>query len=127
MKQILQNLKTGEVEVAEVPVPTLRSGFLQVRAAASLISPGTERLTVEAGQKSLLNRALEQPQLVKQVIDRALAEGVLNTVDSVRSKLGSLTALGYSAAGTVMGVDDVSDFRVGDRVACAETTRQRGG
>lgn len=120
MKQIVQNLKTGEIAVANVPAPVVRPGFLLVRTAASLISAGTERLTVEAGQKSLIGRALEQPELVKQVIQRARSEGALNTLGSVRSKLGALVALGYSAAGTVIGVgDDVADFRAGDRVACA--------
>ncbi len=120
MKQVLQNLKTGEVSVSDVPVPSVRRGFVLVRTAASLISAGTERLTVEAGQKSLISRAVEQPALVKQVIQKARHEGVLNTVDAVLSKLGSMNALGYSAAGTVIEVGDrVSEFRVGDRVACA--------
>ena len=88
MKQVLQNLKTGAVTVKDVPVPSARAGFLVVRTAASLISAGTERLTVEAGQKSLLGRAVEQPALVKQVIQRAVSEGVANTVEAVRSKLG---------------------------------------
>src|ERR1043166_6005620 len=121
MKQIVQNLKTGVVEVTDVPVPANRPGFVLVRTVSSLISAGTERLAVEAGQKTLISRALEQPQLVKQVIDRARTQGVLATVDSVRSKLGSLVALGYSAAGTVIGVQQTSDFRTGDRVACAGT------
>lgn len=120
MKQVLQNLGTGEVSISDVPVPTARPGFLLVRTAASLISAGTERLTVEAGQKSLLTRAIEQPALVKQVIQIARTEGVLNTVDAVRSKLDSAIALGYSAAGTIIGVGEgVTNFRPGARVACA--------
>jgi len=120
MKQVLQNLKTGEVAVTDVPVPAVRPGFLLVRTAASLISAGTERLTVEAGQKTLISRAVEQPALVKQVIQKARTEGVLNTVEAVRSKLGSMNPLGYSAAGTVMQVGaGVTNFREGDRVACA--------
>src|SRR5712664_3318897 len=120
MKQVLQNLKTGDVSVTDVPVPSVRSGFVLVRTAASLISAGTERLTVEAGQKSLIGRALEQPALVKQLIQKAKNEGILNTVDAVRSKLASLTALGYSAAGRVIEVGEgVSEFHEGDRVACA--------
>ena len=120
MKQIVQNLRTGDVNVADVPAPVARPGFVLVRTAASLISAGTERLTVETGQKSLIGRAVEQPALVKQVIQKARNQGVLNTLDAVRSKLGSLVALGYSAAGTVIGIDDETvDFRVGDRIACA--------
>jgi predicted dehydrogenase/threonine dehydrogenase-like Zn-dependent dehydrogenase len=120
VKQILQNLKTGAVTVTDVPAPVVRPGFVVVRTAASLISAGTERMTVEAGQKSLVGRAFDQPALVKQVIQKARTEGVLNTIDAVRSKLDSRIALGYSAAGTVIGAGEgVDGFRPGDRVACA--------
>src|SRR5262245_35862432 len=120
MKQILQNAKTGAVAVADVPAPLAQPGFVLVRTSASLISAGTERLTVEAGQKNLVSRAIEQPALVKKVLDKARNEGVVATLDAVRSKLGSLTALGYSAAGIISTVGEgVSDLRVGDRVACA--------
>jgi polar amino acid transport system substrate-binding protein len=120
MKQILQSAKTGAVAVADVPVPVAQPGFVLVRTSASLISAGTERLTVEAGQKNLVSRAIEQPALVKKVLDKARNEGVVATIDAVRSKLGSLTALGYSAAGIISTVGEgVSDLRVGDPVACA--------
>jgi polar amino acid transport system substrate-binding protein len=120
LKQILQNLKTGAVMVTDVPAPAARPGFVTVRTAASLISAGTERMTVETGQKSLMGRAFEQPALVKQVIQKARTEGVLNTIDAVRSKLESLVALGYSAAGTVLEVGaGITEFHPGDRVACA--------
>jgi len=120
VKQVLQNLKSGTVTVMDVPAPVARPGFVLVRTAASLISAGTERMTVEAGQKSLIGRAVEQPALVKQVIQRARSEGVANTFDAVRSKLASLVALGYSAAGKVIEVGEgVTEFRPGDRVACA--------
>src|SRR5258708_8622249 len=120
MKQVLQNQKTGDVKATDVPAPVARRGFVLVRTAASLISAGTERATVEAGQKGLLARAVQQPHLVSQVIQKAKSEGILNTVEAVRSKLGSLVALGYSAAGTVIEVsNDVSNFHIGDRVACA--------
>src|SRR5947207_13484740 len=111
MKQVLQNRKNGAVSVADVPMPACRPGFVLGRTAASLISAGTERATVEAGQKSLLARAVQQPHLVSQVIQKAKTEGILNTVEAVRSKLGSLIALGYSAAGTVIQVGhDVCNF-----------------
>ena len=120
MKQILKNAKTGVVAVGDVPAPIAQPGFVLVRTSASLISAGTERLTVEAGQRNLVSRAIEQPALVKKVLDRARNEGVVATFDAVRSKLGSLTALGYSAAGTIAAAGEgVTDLRVGDRVACA--------
>src|SRR4051812_29776294 len=120
MKQVLQNNKTGRMAVTDVPVPVVQKGRVLVRAAASLISAGTERMAVDEGKKSLLERARERPELVKQVLERAKSEGVIKTFNAVRSKLGSSTALGYSAAGIVLEVgEDVTEFRAGDRVACA--------
>lgn len=120
MKQVLQNLKTGEMAVAEVPAPVVQRGRVLVRTAASLISAGTERMAVDEGKKSLLDKARERPELVKQVIQKARSEGIVKTVNAVMTKLGSSSALGYSAAGIVVGVgEDVTEFRPGMRVACA--------
>ncbi len=120
MKQVLQNLKTGQMAVADVPSPVVQRGRVLVRTAASLISAGTERRVVDEGKKSLLDKARERPELVKQVLQRARNEGVVNTVNAVLTKLGSSSALGYSAAGIVIGVgEDVTEFRPGMRVACA--------
>ncbi len=120
MKQILQNRRTGEIEVADVPAPALQPGRVLVRAAASLISAGTERAAVGQNQRGLLGRALEQPELVGKTIRKAIDEGVASAVGAVRAKLDSAMALGYSAAGIVVEVGEgVSEFRVGDRVACA--------
>src|SRR5687767_1533842 len=120
MKQILQNNKTGRMAVMDVPTPVVQQGRVLVRAAASLISAGTERMAVEEGKKGLIERARERPELVRQVIEKAKNEGLVKTFNAVRSKLGSSTALGYSAAGIVLNVgDDVTEFRAGDRVACA--------
>jgi polar amino acid transport system substrate-binding protein len=120
MKQVIQDLRTRELKVADVPPPVAQRGRVLVRTVASLISAGTERSTVEMGNRSLLGKARERPDLVKQVIQKAQSEGVVNTLNAVRAKLGSVTALGYSASGIVIGAgDDVTEFRVGDRVACA--------
>lgn len=103
-----------------MPPPVAQRGRVVVRTARSLISAGTERMTVDQGKKSLLERARENPALVKQVVQRAKDEGLVNTFNAVRSKLGSFTALGYSASGIVTAVgEDVTEFRAGDRVACA--------
>lgn len=113
-------MKTGQMAVADVPVPAVQRGRVLVRTAASLISAGTERMVVDEGKKSLLDKARERPELVKQVIQRARNEGIVNTVNAVLTKLGSSTALGYSAAGIVMSVgEDVTELRPGMRVACA--------
>ena len=120
MKQILQNYKTGELTVADVPAPVAQRGRVLVRAARSLISAGTERAAVELGQKSLVGKAKERPDLVRQVIRKARQDGLANTVNAVRAKLDASNALGYSAAGVVVEVGEgVTEFRAGDRVACA--------
>lgn len=122
MKQLLQNLKTGEGLVADVPAPVAQPGRVLVRAAASLVSAGTERAFVELGRKSLLGKAKERPDLVGKVLEKVKSEGLLSTLQSVREKLDESHALGYSAAGTVVEVGEgVNEFRAGDRVACAGT------
>ena len=120
MKQVLQNRKTGRPFVGEVPVPALQKGRVLVRTVASLISAGTERAAVELVSKGLVQEARQRPDLVKAVVAKVKNEGILNTFASVRDKLSASQALGYSAAGIVAAVaDDVPEFQVGDRVACA--------
>lgn len=120
MKQVLQNRKLGKAAVMDVPMPVLQRGRVLVRTATSLISAGTERAAVETVQKGLLTEARERPDLVRTVVNKARTEGLLNTLGKVREKLGTSQTLGYSAAGTVIEVAaDVSEFRAGDRVACA--------
>ncbi len=118
MFQALQHLKTGEIEVKDVPAPALRPGWIVVATQASLISAGTERTSVEKAKSSLIERARKQPDDVKQVLDMAKREGMLNTFHKVMNKLDSYRALGYSTAGVVVesGCDE---FAPGDRVACA--------
>src|SRR5678815_2556363 len=120
MKQVLQNRKTGRPFVGEVPAPALQKGRVLVRTVASLISAGTERAAVELVSKGLVQEARQRPDLVKAVVAKVKSEGLLNTFASVRDKMAASQALGYSAAGIVAAVaEDVSEFQVGDRVACA--------
>lgn len=120
MKQVLQNRKTGKPFVGEVPVPALQRGRVLVRTVASLISAGTERASVELVSKGLLQEARQRPDLVKAVVTKVRTEGLLNTFASVRDKMAASQSLGYSAAGIVAEVgSDVTEFHVGDRVACA--------
>jgi predicted dehydrogenase/threonine dehydrogenase-like Zn-dependent dehydrogenase len=120
LKQLLQNLKTGEGSVADVPAPIVQRGRVLVRTAASLVSAGTERAFIELGRKNLVGKATERPDLVRKVVEKVRSEGLLNTLNAVREKLDESHALGYSAAGTVIEVGEgVTEFRSGDRVACA--------
>ena len=120
MKQVLQNLKTGQTEVADVPVPKIRKGCVLVKTAASLVSAGTERNLVAFAEKNLVGKAQSRPDLVKQVIDKARREGLLTTFESAMNRLDQPLVLGYSSAGTITEVaDDIRDFKPGDRVACA--------
>ena len=118
MKQILQNFKTGEIMIEEVPVPICRPGGILIKTAYSLISAGTERGTVEMGQANLVGKAKKRPDLVKQVIDNVRREGLQATINKVTSRLDTWKALGYSCSGVVVE-SKTGDFKVGDRVACA--------
>lgn len=120
MQQITQNYKTGALNLEEVPQPALKSTGVLVRTHCSLISAGTERMKIDLANKSYLGKAKAKPEQVKQVVDTLKKEGFLNTYRKVMGKLDSLTPLGYSCAGEVIAVgEQVSEFRVGDLVACA--------
>ena len=120
MKQLLQNMKTGEAYVADVPVPRPGQGTALVKTAASLVSAGTERMVVEFAKQSLVGKAKSRPDLVRQVLNKARNEGLLTTVDAAMNKLDQPMALGYSSAGTILQTGPgLHGFRIGDRVACA--------
>jgi predicted dehydrogenase/threonine dehydrogenase-like Zn-dependent dehydrogenase len=120
MKQLIQNLSNGKVDVLDVPSPRVAPGGILVRTRASLVSAGTERMVATFAQANLLEKARSRPDLVRQTIEKAKRDGVLDTLDAVRNRLDQPMPLGYSAAGEVLEVGaDVTELRVGDRVACA--------
>ncbi len=120
MKQLLQNLRARAPHLAELPVPTPQSGTVLVRTAASLVSAGTERTLVEFAGKSLLGKARSRPDLLRQVLDKARREGLLNAAQASFGRLNEPMPLGYSSAGVVVELGEgVQGFRVGQRVACA--------
>ena len=119
MKQVIQDFKTGDLFIDDVPIPSISSGFVLVRNHYSLISAGTERSTVSTGKASLLGKARQRPDLVKQVLDTFKKEGFAETFKRVRTKLQTFKELGYSSAGTVlMSMDTNGAFKPGDRVTC---------
>ena len=120
MKQVLQPYGGERLVVADVPAPGIQPGALLVANRASLISSGTERSSVSLAQKSLASKAAARPDLVRKVLDTARRDGVAETLQIVRGRLAADAALGYSAAGQVIGVGSgVAGFAVGARVACA--------
>jgi predicted dehydrogenase/threonine dehydrogenase-like Zn-dependent dehydrogenase len=120
MKQLLQNIRTGKATIEDVPVPAPREGQALVRVQASLVSAGTERMVVEFAEKSLVGKARSRPDLVKQVLDKARREGLVNTAQAAFNRLDQPMALGYSSAGTIVTLGkNMQGFKVGQRVACA--------
>jgi len=117
MKQILQHLKTGQMELAEVPCPQVGRGQVLIQTKASLISAGTERMLIEFSKANLIQKARQQPDRVKQVLDKIKTDGVMPTLEAVFRKLDEPLPLGYCNAGVVLEVGpSVADLQVGDRV-----------
>jgi predicted dehydrogenase/threonine dehydrogenase-like Zn-dependent dehydrogenase len=118
VKQIIQHLKSGQTELAEIPAPALRGKQLLIRTLQSLVSAGTERMLVEFGRANLLDKARQQPERVGMVLDKVKTDGLLPTIEAVRNKLDQPLAMGYCNVGTVMAAGEgVGGFEVGDRVA----------
>ena len=106
MKQLLQNMGTGEVAVEEVPVPARGAGGLLVATRYSVISAGTERAILEIGRSSLIGKARARPDLARKVVESARTEGVRTTYQKVRGRLGEPTALGYSLALSLIHISE---------------------
>lgn len=115
MKQLLQDLKKGDTYLEEIPTPQPVKGQVLIRNSCSLVSVGTEKMLISFGKANLLDKARQQPDKVRQVLDKVKTDGLLQTVDAVRSKLNQPLPLGYSASGTVINGGGTS-FKEGDRV-----------
>ena len=118
MKQIIQDLKSGATILEEVPVPQVKSGCVLIRTTRSLVSLGTERMLVEFGKANLIDKAKQQPDKVKQTLDKIRTDGLTATLNAVKNKLDQPLPLGYCNVGQVVAVGKgVTEFAVGDRVA----------
>ncbi|NCX96033.1 MAG: dehydrogenase [Chitinophagia bacterium] len=118
MKQIIQSFKTGETVLETVPAPEVKRGAVLIQTTRSLVSLGTERMLVEFGKASLLQKAKQQPDKVKQVLDKIKTDGLMPTINAVFNKLGQPLPLGYCNVGRVIAVGEgVTEFKIGDRVA----------
>lgn len=119
MKQIVQDYRTGRIELVEVPVPALRAGGALIRTAWSLVSAGTERQTLALARRSLLGKALSRPDLVRQVVQKARLEGVGEAYRQALARLDAPGPLGYSSSGVVLELGPGTEgLAVGDPVAC---------
>ncbi len=119
MKQLIQSFKTGELGLFEVPSPVCEKNGALVQTTVSLVSAGTEKMLVDFAKKSMLAKAKDRPDLVKQVVDKMKKEGIRNTLEKVFTKLDTPIPLGYSLAGRVVQVgEELSGINIGDRVAC---------
>jgi threonine dehydrogenase-like Zn-dependent dehydrogenase len=117
MKQILQSFKTGKTILEDFPVPNVGKGSVLVQTTHSLVSLGTERILVEFGKASLIEKVHQQPAKVKQVLDKIKTDNLLPTMETVFNKLGQPLSLGYCNVGEVIAVgNSVTEFSIGDRV-----------
>jgi predicted dehydrogenase/threonine dehydrogenase-like Zn-dependent dehydrogenase len=117
VKQLLQSLKDGTTEIAEVPCPQVRRGQLLIASSRSLVSAGTERMLVDFGKAGILGKMRQQPDKVRMVLDKIRTDGLMPTIESVLNKLDQPLPMGYCNAGVVAAVGDgVTGFERGDRV-----------
>ena len=118
MKQILQDLSNGDTGVADVPCPRTSRGMLLIASRRTLVSAGTERMLVDFGKANLIDKARQQPDKVRMVLDKVRTDGLAPTVEAVRNKLDQPLPMGYCNVGLVQEVGEgVSGFAIRDRVA----------
>ena len=115
MKQVLQNLKTGDTILEDVPCPSLGAGSVLIQTTSTLVSAGTERMLVDFGKGNLIQKARSQPDKVKQVLEKVQTDGLMPTIDAVKNKLDTPLPLGYCNVGRVLE-SRTDAFSIGQRV-----------
>jgi predicted dehydrogenase/threonine dehydrogenase-like Zn-dependent dehydrogenase len=117
MKQIVQNLKNGETLLIDVPVPEVKKGHVLIKTSKTLVSVGTEKMLVEFSKANLITKVKQQPEKVKQVIQKIKTEGLISTLEAVYRKLDEPLPLGYCNVGKIVEVgEDITDLKLNDRV-----------
>ncbi len=104
MKQIIQSFKTVETILEDIPAPLIKRDSILIRTSRSLVSLGTERMLVEFGKSNLISKARQQPDKVKQVLDKIKTDGLLPTMEAVFNKLEQPLPLGYCNVGSIIAV-----------------------
>jgi predicted dehydrogenase/threonine dehydrogenase-like Zn-dependent dehydrogenase len=115
MKQILQSLSNGETSLVDVPCPKNIKSNILIATTVTVVSAGTERMLINFGKANILSKAKKQPDKVKMVLNKVITDGLMTTVDAIRSKLDQPLPLGYCNAGVILE-SDVNGFEPGDRV-----------
>ena len=118
MLQIIEKLSNGSVELIDIPIPNVRDNEVLIKTTVSLVSKGTEKMLIDFGKASLIKKALQQPEKVKEVISKVKTDGLSSTIKAVKNKLENPIPLGYCNVGTVVSIGkNISEFKIGDRVA----------
>ena len=117
MKQILQSFRSGKTELVDVPCPSIGDGEVLIRTIATLISPGTEKMLINFGRAGLLEKARQQPDKVRMVVDKIKTDGLVTTFDAILNKLDQPIPLGYCNVGVIIQCGSkVKSLNIGDRV-----------
>ncbi len=117
MKQIIQDIKNGKTYLEDIPIPTINSESVLIKTTRSLVSLGTEKILVDFGKSSYLQKARQHPEKVQMVLDKIKTDGIIPTLESVFNKLNQPMPLGYCNVGIVEEIgENVSGINIGERV-----------
>ncbi|MCF2520184.1 bi-domain-containing oxidoreductase [Dyadobacter sp. CY351] len=117
MKQLTQNLRTGETSLQEVPPPIVQPGYVLIQTHKSLISAGTERALIRFSKANPFQKAKLQPDKFLLAIQKIRSDGLISAIKSISNRLAQPIPLGYCNVGHVLEIGEgVQDIQVGDRI-----------